>query len=128
MVVSDRQRETLQRQIRKHVEPGASVYTDCLPSYEGLESDYVHKMIDHAKGYVEGRVHTNGIENFWSVLKRCLNGTYIAVAPFHLCRYLDEQTFRFNKRKGTDQTRFLEAMLSVCGKRLTYAELTGADS
>jgi hypothetical protein len=107
--------------------PGAAVYTDALHSYLGLDLDYIHAMIDHAKGYVEGRVHTNGIENFWSLLKRCLHGTYVTGAPFHLDRYLDEQTFRFNKRKGTDKTRFMVAMLSVCGKRLTYKELTGAE-
>lgn len=127
MVVKDQRKETLQNEVRRHVEPGSAVYTDAHTSYVGLDADYVHAVIDHAKGYVEGRVHTNGIENFWSCLKRCLHGTYVAVAPFHLDRYLDEQTFRYNKRKGTDKTRFMEAMLSVCGRRLTYRELVGQE-
>jgi len=128
MIVKDQKRGTLQAQVYKHVEPGSAVYTDALASYLGLDVNYIHAMIDHAKGYVEGRVHTNGIENFWSLLKRCLNGTYVAVAPFHLDRYLDEQTFRYNKRKGIDRTRFMEAMLSVVGRRLTYKQLTGVES
>jgi transposase-like protein len=128
VVVKDQKRETLQSEVRKYVMPGTAVYTDALKSYLGLDADYIHAMIDHAKGYVEGRVHTNGIENFWSLLKRCLNGTYVAVAPFHLDRYLDEQTIRYNKRKGSDKTRFMEAMMSVCGKRLTYKELIGQEA
>ena len=124
-VVADQKRKTLQPIIRENVAPGSTVYTDSLKSYEGLESDYVHEMIDHAKCYVEGRVHTNGIENFWSLLKRCLHGTYVAVAPFHLFRYLDEESFRFNERKGNDGMRFAEVMDGVVGKRLQYAELTG---
>lgn len=123
-VVSDVTRATLHSRVKQHVESGAVVYTDARPSYRGLDSEYVHKAIDHAITYVEGRVHTNGLENFWSLLKRCLSGTYVAVAPVHLHRYLDEQVFRFNKRKGSDRTRFMEAMFSECGKRLTYAELT----
>lgn len=128
MVVKDQRKGTLQSNVYKHVQEGSVVYTDELSSYFGLDANYIHAMIDHAKGYVEGRVHTNGIENFWSCLKRCLHGTYISVAPFHLDRYLDEQTFRYNKRKGTDKTRFMEAMLSVVGKRLAYKELTGEAS
>jgi transposase-like protein len=125
VVVQDQRKNTLQSTIKQNVAKGSEVFTYQLKSYEGLEAEYVHRMINDAKGYVEGRVHTNGIENFWSLLKRGLNGTYVAVAPFHLFRYLHEQTFRFNKRKGTDRTRFKEAMLSVCGKRLTMAELIG---
>jgi transposase-like protein len=125
-VVCDVTRRTLQGRVKAHVEPGSAVYTDAHPSYRGLDADYIHKAIDHAISYVEGRVHTNGLENFWSLLKRGINGTYVAVAPVHLQRYLDEQVFRFNKRKGSDRTRFMEAMLSVCDKRLTWAELTGA--
>jgi transposase-like protein len=124
-VVKDVKRPTLEGKIKENVEPGAAVFTDAHPSYRNLDADYVHSMIDHAIAYVEDRVHTNGLENFWSLLKRCLGGTYVKVAPVHLQRYLDEQCFRFNKRLGNDQTRFLEAMLSVTGKRLTYAELTG---
>jgi len=126
VIVANQKHETLHETIHQNVAPGSEVYTDQLRSYAGLDQQYVHKIINHAKGYVEGRVHTNGIENFWSLLKRGLSGTYVAVAPFHLFRYLDEQTFRFNKRKGNDRTRFIEAMLSVVGKRLTFAELTDA--
>ncbi len=96
-------------------------------TYRGLDADYIHGMIDHSRAYVEGRVHTNGLENFWSLLKRSLSGTYVAVAPDHLDRYLDEQTFRFNKRKGSDGTRFLETMLATPGRRLTWKALTEAE-
>jgi transposase-like protein len=126
-VVPNYRINTLQKRVRENVEPGASLYTDKLPSYNGLAGEYLHEIVDHAKEYVRGRVHTNGLENFWSLLKRSIQGTYVAVDPAHLDRYLDEQAFRFNKRKGNDATRFLEAMLSVAGKRLTYAELTGKD-
>jgi transposase-like protein len=118
-------RKTLAPEVRQHVEPGASVYSDALKSYDGLSDTYTHQVIDHAEAYVKGRVHTNGMENFWSLLKRGIKGTYVSVEPFHLFRYLDEQAYRFNKRKGTDLTRFLEAMRSIVGKRLTYKSLTG---
>ena len=124
-VVPNQKRHTLQPLIRECVESGATVYTDALKSYAGLDADYVHAVIDHAKCYAEGRVHTNGMENFWSLLKRMLKGTYVAVSPEHLIRYLDEEVFRFNERKGNDGTRFVEAMAGVVGKRLQYAELTG---
>ncbi len=100
-VVADQRKTTLQSRTWRHFAPGAAVYTDSLSSYSGLHPEYAHAVIDHAKSYVEGRVHTTGIENFWSLLKRGLYGTYVAVAPFHLQRYIDEQAFRFNKRKGT---------------------------
>jgi ISXO2-like transposase domain len=90
-----------------------------------LSADYVHNVIDHAESYVEGNVHTNTIENFWSLLKRGLKGTYIAVEPFHLFRYLDEQAFRYNERKNDDGGRFIQVMAGITGKRLTYQELTG---
>ena len=124
MVVPDQRRKTLQGNVRSNVTPGASVYSDSLASYIGLDADYIHAMVDHAVAYVVGRVHTNGLENFWSLLKRSLDGTYVAVAPEHLQRYCDEQVFRFNKRKGNDSTRFLEAMLATPGKRLTWKALT----
>ncbi|MEX2140156.1 MAG: IS1595 family transposase [Pirellulales bacterium] len=124
-VVPDQKRPTLQAVVRKNVETGANVYTDALRSYEGLSDEYVHQVIDHAKSYVEGRVHTNGMENFWSLLKRALKGTYVAVAPFHLGKYIDEEVFRFNKRNGNDATRFLEVMHATPGKRLQYKELVG---
>ena len=100
--------------------------TDALQSYNGLEREYVRGVIDHAEGYVEGQIHTNGIENFWSLLKRALKGTYVAVEPFHLFRYLDEEVFRFNTRKESDGDRFERLARNVTGKRLTYKELTAA--
>ena len=100
--------------------------TDFLLSYDGLAKDYAHKVVDHAVEYVNGRVHTNGLENFWSLLKRGIGGTYVSVEPFHLFRYLDEQTFRYNNRKNmTDADRFTLALSQVTGKRLTFAEVTG---
>ena len=99
-VIPSRRKTVLQEQVRKHVATGAALYTDALLSYEGLASDYAHQVIDHANKYVDGRIHTNGLENFWSLLKRGVAGTYISVEPFHLFRYLDEQMFRFNNRKN----------------------------
>jgi transposase-like protein len=107
---------------------GASVYTDALRSYDRMgERGYVHSVIDHAEAYVDGEVHTNGLENFWSLLKRAIKGTYISVEPFHLFRYLDEQSFRFNNRKGTDAMRFALALKGIINKRLTYTALTGSE-
>lgn len=124
-VVSNRDAETLQAEIREHVECGAEVMTDALPSYIGLQPDYVHEVVNHALEYVRGHVHTNGIENFWSLVKRCLGGTYVSVMPFHLFRYLDEESFRFNYRKLNDSERFLLACSTMQGRRLTYKDLTG---
>lgn len=126
LVVPNRRRSALQTEVRKHVEAGAALYTDSLLSYEGLATDYAHKVVDHAAQYVDGRVHTNGLENFWSLLKRGISGTYVSVEPFHLFRYLDEQMFRFNNRKDLkDGDRFSLAVSQIVGKRLTFAELTG---
>ena len=94
-------------------------------SYSGLDAEYIHQVINHAEEYVRGNIHTNSIENFWSLLKRGIKGTYVSVEPFHLFRYLDEQSFRFNSRKGNDGERFHKITGQVAGKRLTYTELTG---
>lgn len=127
-VVPSRRKHVLQEEVRQHVTAGAALYSDALKSYEGLATEYAHKVIDHAVAYVDGRVHTNGLENFWSLLKRGISGTYVSVEPFHLFRYLDEQTFRYNNRKNMNDTqRFELAMSQVFGKRLTYSELTGKD-
>jgi transposase-like protein len=116
IVVASRKKKVLQAEIKKHVEAGSALYTDYLLSYEGLASDYAHKVVDHAVQYVNGRVHTNGLENFWSLLKRGISGTYISVEPFHLFRYLDEQSFRYNNRINfTDATRFGLAMSQIVG-------------
>jgi hypothetical protein len=125
-VLDGRRKGHLQPHVREHVAPGANVHTDALLSYDGLAGEYVHNVIDHAECYAKGNVHANGLENFWSLLKRAVKGTYVSVEPFHLFRYLDEQTFRFNSRKDTDAGRFVRAILSIINKRLTYAELTGA--
>ncbi len=124
-VINDATQLTLQAEVRSNVEPGAELFTDGWKAYSGLSTDYIHKVIDHAEKYVDGQIHTNGIENFWSLLKRSLKGTYVSVEPFHLFRYLDEQAFRFNERKGKDADRFTKVTEHVAGKRLTYKELTG---
>jgi len=127
MVVPNTKRSSLQREVYSHVETGSRVYTDALRSYNNLESDFTHKVINHAEKYVDGQIHTNGLENFWSLLKRGINGTYVSVEPFHLFRYLDEQSFRFNNRKADDAYRFDLAVSQIVGKRLTYSQLTGKD-
>ena len=125
--IPNRKKKTLQEQVRAHVVSGAELFTDELASYTGLDKDYVHQFVNHAEEYVKGNVHTNGIENFWSLLKRGLKGTYVSVEPFHLFRYLDEQAFRYNERKhgNGDAGRFGAILSSAAGRRLTYKELTG---
>ena len=129
-VIADRQKTTLQPIVRQHVEPGSALFTDEMGGYKGLDKEFLHGIIDHAVKYVDGRVHTNGLENFWSLLKRGINGTYVAVEPFHLFRYLDEQVFRYTNRatkekKITDSDRFDKLVRKIVGKRLTFAQLTG---
>jgi transposase-like protein len=125
-VIPNRKKATLQAEVKKHVEAGAALYTDFLLSYDGLAGDYAHQVVDHAVQYVDGQVHTNGLENYWSLLKRGISGTYVSVEPFHLFRYLDEQSFRYNNRKKLDDAgRFSLAISQIVGKRLTFAELTG---
>jgi len=97
---------TLQVEVRENVEPGSEVHTDALTSYRDFDSEYVHDVVDHAETYVRGHVHTNGLENFWSLLKRGTKRTYVSVEPYHLFRYLDEQGFRFDERDGKDADRF----------------------
>jgi transposase-like protein len=125
-VIGNRKKYLLHAEVKKHVEAGSALYTDALLSYDGLASNYAHQVIDHAVAYVDGRIHTNGLENFWSLLKRGINGTYVSVEPFHFFRYLDEQSFRYNNRKVVgDLGRFELAMRNVADKRLTYKELIG---
>lgn len=112
--------------VRENVKPGAEIMSDTLPAYTALRSDYTHATVNHAaEEYVRGRVHTNGIENFWSLVKRTLSGTYVSVEPFHLSRYLDEQAWRFNERKLSDGERFRKLASAIVGLRLTWKELTG---
>ena len=130
-VVPNVTRETLQNQILKNVKFGSTVYTDSAVAYDnGMQRRFVHDFVNKTEAYVKGRVHVNGMENFWSLLKRSLRGTYVAVEPFHLARYVDEQVFRYNNRATKDQRRndadrFKLAMSQVLGRRLTYSDLTG---
>jgi transposase-like protein len=124
-VVENCRKKSLQQLVRENVEVGSSVYTDALKSYEGLD-EFKHEVIDHAECYVRENVHTNGLENFWSLLKRGIRGTYVSVEPFHLFRYLDEQAFRYNNREDMgDSGRFVAAVRQAVGRRLTYRQLTG---
>ena len=130
-VIPNVRRATLQGEILKHVEKKSKVFTDSAIGYYNLSAkDFVHDTVNHLEEYVRGEVHTQGIENFWSLLKRGLNGTYVAVEPFHLDKYVAEQVFRFNNRATKDNPlndadRFTLAVSQIAGKRLTYAELTG---
>jgi transposase-like protein len=124
-VIPNRKRATIQAEVKKHVEAGSALYTDALLSYDGLAGEFAHQVVDHAEKYVDGKIHTNGLENFWSLLKRGINGTYVSVEPFHLFRYLDEQVYRYNNRKLTDGERFSIAVAGMVGKRITFDELTG---
>lgn len=119
--------QTLAGNVRCHVEHGSNVYTDAAGGYRDLCLTHFHRWVDHVSQYVAGQVHTNGLENFWALLKRSLGGTYVAVAPFHLERYVDEQAFRYNQRKLSDAGRFRRVLASVVGKRLTYRQLTAQD-
>jgi transposase-like protein len=125
-VVGNRKKKALQAQVREHVQAGSAIYTDSLKSYEGMD-EFEHEVVDHAVEYIRGQVHTNGCENFWSLLKSSLHGTYVSVEPFHLFRYLDEQAYRFNNRKMTDSERFDVAVRGIVGKRLTWDHLTGKE-
>jgi transposase-like protein len=125
-VCSTRRKPELQAFIRENVEAGSTVNSDALKSYDGLD-EFTHQVIDHAVAYVDGNTHTNNCENFWSLLKRSLKGTYVAVEPFHLFRYIDEQAFRYNNRNMTDIERFVYVMRHVVGRRITYKQLIGKD-
>jgi transposase-like protein len=129
-IIEDRDKTTLHSLVKSNVEKGSELMTDEFLSYWGLNAEYAHNVINHAYEYAKGHIHTNGMENFWSLLKRGLNGTYVSVEPFHLFRYLDEQVFRYNNRATkenpvTDSHRFSAVLSQVAGKRLTYAEVTG---
>ncbi|MGD1108460.1 MAG: IS1595 family transposase [Terracidiphilus sp.] len=129
-VLPNVKRETLQSVILDNVAPSSKIFTDEAVAYVGLEKDYIHEVIDHSRQYVNGLIHTNGLENFWSLLKRGLKGTYVAVEPFHLDAYVDEQAFRYNNRATkdnplTDADRFALIVSQIVGRRITYRELTG---
>jgi len=129
-VPGNRRKHTLHKEVKQNVSAGSILFTDELPSYNDLAGEFAHKVINHAVAYVDGNVHTNGMENYWSLLKRGIKGTYVSVEPFHLFRYLDEQAFRFNNRATKDNPmndadRFDLALSQIAGKRLTFAEVTG---
>jgi transposase-like protein len=126
-VMKNRREREATKHVKEYILKDSTVYTDKLASYQHLGSDFEHKVIDHAERYVDGVVHTNGLENFWCLLKRTIKGTYVNVEPFHLFRYLDEQSFRFNERKDTDAGRFEKAIKGIIGKSLTFAKLTGKE-
>lgn len=123
--VPNNRKRTVQKAVQENVTPGSTVYTDALASYTGLEAAYIHEVIDHAESYVRGQVHTNGLENFWSLFKRTIYGRYHSVEPFHLDRYLAEATQRFNTRTLDDSERFAIITGQIAGRRLTYEELIG---
>jgi transposase-like protein len=129
-VPPNRRKKTMHKEVRQNVSAGSILFTDELPSYNDLAGEFAHKVINHAVAYVDGVVHTNGMENYWSLFKRGVKGTYVSVEPFHLFRYLDEQAFRFNNRATkenpmNDADRFGLALSQIAGKRLTFAEVTG---
>ncbi|MDP2055802.1 MAG: IS1595 family transposase [Acidobacteriota bacterium] len=126
-VLTGLRRSAVQARVRHNVEEGSTLHTDAFSSYTGLGSSYNHNVINHAEAYVDGNVHTNGCENFWSLLKRAIKGTYVSIEPFHLFRYLDEQAFRFNHRGMNDAGRFALALKGIINKRLTYTALTGSE-
>ena len=123
-VIPDRTKPVMRENVLPHVEPGSTLYTDEFGVQWNTEG-FVNEIVNHAETYVRDNVHTNGMENFWSLLKRSIGGPYVSVEPFHLFRYVDEQAFRFNFRKMSDGERFTEAMRQIVGRRLTYEELTG---
>jgi transposase-like protein len=124
-VIPDRRRDNVQAHVKKQVEEGSNLYTDQQQGYLGLSQSYQHETVDHAVEYVDGQVHVNGVEKFWSLLKRGLSGTYVSVVPFHLFRYLDERVFTYNLRDRDDYGRFEAALAQASRRRLTYAEATG---
>ncbi len=126
-IVRNVKAKIVQPNVRENVVAGSEVFSDALLSYEGLSDAYTHSVIDHAIAYVDGKIHTNGLENFWSLLKRTIKGTYICPKPFHLARYLDEQSTRFNERKDDDAGRFASTMKRAPGRRLTWRKLTAKD-
>ncbi len=127
-VIPDRTAETLQEQICSTVEPGSEVITDEWVGYDGLSLTYIHHMINHSKEYARGEIHTNSIENFWTLFKRCLKGTWVSVEDEHLHRYVSEHEFRFNERKGKDKDRFVKVVSNINDRRITYKQLIARGS
>lgn len=126
-VAPTRRHQQVHKNIVANVEPGSKLYTDQFDAYQSLPIDVVHEMVNHLDTYVQGRVHTNGMENFWSLLKRTLKGTYVSVDPVHLQSYVDEQVYRFNNREFTDADRFVNVLSQIAGRRLTFQQLTSRE-
>ena len=125
-VLPDMESATLRKVIRSNVWRGSQLYTDAHNAYQHLGDAYLHDFVNHVEAYVRGAVHTNGLENFWSLFKRCIKGTHVSIEPFHLAAYVDSEAFRFNHREAEDKDRFRMAAHGVTGKRLTYKALIGA--
>jgi transposase-like protein len=124
-IIPDRSVPTIRENVRPHVEDGSEIFSDEHGTFWHMDL-YTHKIVNHLEQYVDGNIHTNGLENFWSLLKRSIGGSYVSVEPFHLFRYVDEQAFRYNNRKDmNDSDRFDLAVPQIVGKRLTWAEVTG---
>lgn len=126
-VVESTEQDELKPIVYHNVERGSNLMTDAATSYDGLARHFVHQVINHAEEYVRGEVHTNSLENFWALFKRMLKGTYVSIAPFHLQRYVDEEVFRFNTRKGDDRARFMHVMGTTVGRRITWRQLCEVD-
>jgi len=132
-IIGDRKKSSIAPEVAAHVEQGSKVYSDEHGDSWRMDDRFEHEIVSHLQEYVRGNCHTNGMENFWSLLKRGINGTYVSIEPFHLFRYVDEQAFRFNNRKDetgeviSDYERFTTALLKIVGKRLTYKQLTGKE-
>ena len=125
-VIPDRKKETIQESVRGNVDAGTQIHSDEHGEQWRMDNEYTHNIVNHLTTYVDGNVHCNGVENFWSLLKRMINGTYVSVEPFHLFRYVDEEAFRYNNRLPlSDKDRFSYLVRKIVGKRLTYDELTG---
>lgn len=122
-ILRDTQTKTIREIVQRHVEPGTALMTDAFQPYQSLADQYAHEFVNHATEYVRGNVHTNGLENFWSLFKRCVKGTHISIEPCHLVRYIDAEVFRYNNRKLTDGERMIRATMGISGKRLTYKSL-----
>ena len=125
-VIDGMNARTMRGAVLEHVEQGSTLYTDEATPYKPFNKIYDHDSVNHSKEeYVRGEVHTNTIENYWSLVKRMLKGTYIHVQPFHLDRYLTEQSLRYNVRKEKEDIRLSIAVSNAPGHRLMYKELIG---
>ncbi len=122
-VVPNVKRETLQAEILNQIEKGSTIYTDGYPAYDRLAAqEYIHATVNHIEEYVRGQVHTQGIENFWSLLKRTLTGTYVAVEPFHLNRYVTEQVFPLQQPRYQRQSAHRRRPGLYCSSRRSLAD------